>query len=106
MGLLNWKKNSKKAELSREEIDQLKEQLDEKMGEFKTIYHDFVEAGGTELPEDILESVSGGLAPIPVTTPDMYGTWSPNIEFRQFQSEMYKLEQQAQQGPAERGLLD
>lgn len=106
MGLLNWKKNSKKAELSREEIDQLKEQLDEKMSEFKTIYHDFVEAGGTELPEDILESVNGGLPRIPVTTPDMYGTWSPNIEFRQFKSEMYKLEQQAQQGPAERGLLD
>lgn len=106
MGLLNWKKNSKKAELSREEIDQLKEQLDEKMGEFKTIYHDFVEAGGTELPEDILDSVSGGLAPIPVTTPDMYGTWCPNKEFQQFKSEMYKLEQQAQQGPAERGLLD
>ena len=101
MGLLNWKKNSKKAELSREEIDQLKEQLDEKMGEFKTIYHDLVEAGGTELPEDILESVSGGLARIPVTTPDMY-----NKENQQFLSEMYKLEQQAQQGPAERGLLD
>ena len=106
MGLFNWKKNSKKAELSREEIDQLKEQLDEKMGEFKTIYHDLVEAGGTELPEDILESVNGGLAPIPITTPDMYGTWCANKEYQQFLSDMYKAAQQAELGPADRGLLD
>ena len=75
MGLFNWKKNSKKAKLTEEEVDQLKEQLDEKMGEFRTIYHDLVEAGGSELPEDILESVSGGLRPKAITTPDMYGTW-------------------------------
>ena len=75
MGLFNWKKNSKKAKLTEEEVDQLKEQLDEKMGEFRTIYHDLVEAGGSELPEDILESVSGGLIARAITTPDMYGTW-------------------------------
>ena len=70
MGLFFWKKNKKKAKLTEEEIDQLKEQLDEKMGEFKTLYHDLVEAGGSELPEDILDSVSGGFPPVTITTPD------------------------------------
>ena len=83
MGLFFWKKNKKKTKLTEEEVDQLKEQLDEKMGDFRTIYHDLVEAGGSELPEDILESVSGGLVRIAVTTPPWYekdGTptcWAP-----------------------------
>ena len=84
MGLFFWKKNKKIAKLTKEEIDQLKEQLDEKMGEFRTIYHDLVEAGGTELPEDILDSVSGGVAPLPATTPNMWDAdgnptpWAPS----------------------------
>ena len=98
MGLLNWKKNSKKAELSREEIDQLKEQLDEKMGEFKTIYHDLVEAGGTELPEDILESVSGG-RPLRVSEADVYGIWSADKSWEKFQLDQYNA---AHQEPPER----
>ncbi|MBO4802498.1 MAG: hypothetical protein J5545_11660 [Bacteroidaceae bacterium] len=93
MGLFNWKKNSKKAKLTEEEVDQLKEQLDEKMGEFRTIYHDLVEAGGSELPEDILESVSGGLIAKAITTPDMYGTWCSDKSYRQFLSDQYQAQQ-------------
>ena len=77
MGLFFWKKNKKKAKLTEEEIDQLKEQLDEKMGEFRTIYHHFAEAGGSELPEDILDSVSGGFPPVTITTPPGY-RYGPN----------------------------
>lgn len=86
MGLFFWKKNKKKAKLTEEEVDQLKEQLDEKMGDFRTIYHDLVEAGGSELPEDILESVSGGLVRIAVTTPPWYDKdgkptcWAPESQ--------------------------
>ena len=77
MSLFFWKKNKKKANLSEEEVEQLKEQLDEKMGEFRTTYHDFVEAGGSELPEDILESVSGGLSRPAVTTPPWFKYGDP-----------------------------
>ena len=56
--------------LSRQEIDQLKQQLDEKMAEFRAIYHQLIEAGGVELPEDILDKVAGGIVPvIPTSSP-------------------------------------
>ena len=68
MGLFFGKKSDKKAELSKEEIEQLKQQLDAKMAEYRAIYKQLVESGGAELPESILESVTGGLLHI-VPTP-------------------------------------
>ena len=43
-----------------QEIEQLKQQLNEKVGEFRDIYNKVVEMGGEELSEDILDSVTGG----------------------------------------------
>ena len=62
MGLLFGKKSNKKAELSKEEIDQLKQQLSGKIAEYRAIYKQLVDAGGIELPEEILESVTGGIS--------------------------------------------
>ena len=65
MGLFSWKKKKgdKKVELSQEEIEELKKQLKAKMEEYKTIYDQLLEVGETELPEDVLDVVSGGAAP-------------------------------------------
>ena len=63
------KKNSNKAELSREEIESLKQQLKKKMEEYRNIYSKLVELGGAELPEDILDQVAGGIFPVVPTTP-------------------------------------
>ncbi|MBO4802353.1 MAG: hypothetical protein J5545_10915 [Bacteroidaceae bacterium] len=66
MELFSWKKKNgdKKVELSQEEIEELKKQLKAKMEEYKTIYDQLLEVGGTELPEDVLDVVSGGSDPI------------------------------------------
>ena len=68
MGLFFGKKSDKKAELSKEEIGQLKQQLDAKMAEYRAIYSKLVESGGAELPESILESVTGGMSLYPPTS--------------------------------------
>ena len=73
MGLLFGKKSNKKTELSKEEIDQLKQQLSGKLDEYRAIYKQLVDAGGIELPEEILESVTGGL-PIGMTPWGVSGT--------------------------------
>ena len=71
MGLLFGKKSNKKAELSKEEIGQLKQQLDAKMAEYRALYKQLVESGGAELPEGILESVTGGIwHVVPTSLPD------------------------------------
>ena len=68
--------------LSRQEIDQLKQQLDEKMAEFRAIYHQLIEAGGVELPEDILDKVAGGIIPsIPTRSPSK-GSSVPQVALR------------------------
>lgn len=68
--------------LSRQEIDQLKQQLDEKMAEFRAIYHQLIEAGGVELPEDILDKVAGGIIPkIPTLSPGK-GSSVPQVALR------------------------
>ena len=65
MGLVfGKKKGDKKVELSQEEIGDLKKQLKAKMEEYKTIYDQLLEVGETELPEDVLDVVSGGMDPI------------------------------------------
>ncbi|MBO4802491.1 MAG: hypothetical protein J5545_11625 [Bacteroidaceae bacterium] len=65
MELFSWKKKKgdKKVELSQEEIEELKKQLKAKMEEYKTIYDQLLEVGETELPEDVLDVVSGGRNP-------------------------------------------
>ena len=45
---------------TKQEVEQLKQQLNEKVGEFRDIYNKVVERGGEELPEDILDTVTGG----------------------------------------------
>ena len=64
-----WKKHSKKVELSKEAIDELQEQLQEKIAEFKAIYHQLVDAGDIPLPEEVLATVAGGV---------LYGTTVPS----------------------------
>ena len=55
---------------TKQEVEQLKQQLNEKVGEFRDIYNKVVEMGGEELPEDILEAVTGGnLGAIPTKCP-------------------------------------
>ena len=52
------------------EIEQLKQQLNEKVGEFRDIYNKVLEKGGEELSDDILEAVTGGnLGAIPTYPP-------------------------------------
>ena len=64
------KKNSEKAGLSKDEIGQLKQQLKEKMDEYRDIYDQLVEVGGAELPEEILDQVAGGIVPVvPTSSP-------------------------------------
>lgn len=43
-----------------QEIEQLKQQLNEKVGEFRDIYNKVLEKGGEELSDDILDVVTGG----------------------------------------------
>ena len=45
-------------------VEQLKQQLDDKMDEFRTIYNKLMEFGGVELPEDFLDMVNGGIWPL------------------------------------------
>lgn len=64
------------ATLSKNEIGLLKELLEKKMEEYRTIYNKLVETGGMELPEDILAQVAGGwwhIVPTPFP-PDTTGT--------------------------------
>ena len=68
------RKSDKNAKLSREEVDQLKQQLNEKMGEYRALYNQLVEAGGAELPEEILDQVSGGIAAVIPTSLPPSGT--------------------------------
>ena len=51
------------ATLTNEEIEQLKQQLDEKKKEIDVIYDKLVEAGVVPLPDDFLDEVAGGLGP-------------------------------------------
>lgn len=62
------------AKLVQKEIELLKELLEQKMEEYKTIYNKLVEIGGMELPEDILDQVAGGIFPVYPTTPP---AWEP-----------------------------
>ena len=62
------------AKHSRQEIEHLKHQLDDKMGEYRTIYSKLVEAGGEALSEDILDKVTGGLFPIVPTSAPASGS--------------------------------
>ena len=56
-------KQSGKAELTSEEIEQLKQQLKEKTEEIRVIYNKLTEAGVVPLPDDFLDSVAGGFPP-------------------------------------------
>ena len=56
-----------------QEIEQLKQQLNEKVGEFRDIYNKVLEKGGEELPDDILNAVTGG-----IIFHASQGSWSPN----------------------------
>ncbi|MBO4564047.1 MAG: hypothetical protein J5720_01275 [Bacteroidaceae bacterium] len=53
--------NCGEKKLSESEIEQLKQELKEKKEEVRSLYNKLVEAGGTELPDDILEAVAGGI---------------------------------------------
>ena len=55
------------AKPTKQEVEQLKQQLNEKVGEFRDIYNKVVEMGGEELPEDILDTVTGGAPPVDPT---------------------------------------
>ena len=47
--------------LTKEEIEQLKQQLKEKQEEVNAIYDQLVEAGVVPLPDDFLDGVAGGI---------------------------------------------
>ena len=55
------------AKLTEQEIEQLQQQLKEKLNEAKDIYDKLMEAGAVELPDDILDVVAGGLHPVEPT---------------------------------------
>ena len=55
------------AKLTEQEIEQLQQQLKEKLNEAKDIYDKLMEAGAVELPDDILDVVAGGLPPVKPT---------------------------------------
>ena len=57
--------NGGEKKLSESEIEQLKQELEEKKEEFRSVYNKYVEAGGTELPDDMLDLVNGGDFPWP-----------------------------------------
>lgn len=59
--------------MTKEQIDQLKQQLNEKLAEVKEIYNQLVEAGEAPLPDDILDVVGGGgIGPTPSCRPEDY----------------------------------
>ena len=68
-------KQSGKAELTSEEIEQLQKQLKEKTEEIRVIYNKLTEAGVVPLPDDFLDSVAGGFIP---TVPPSVG-YTPKI---------------------------
>lgn len=68
------------AKHSRQEIEHLKHQLDDKMGEYRTVYSKYVEAGGEALSEDVLDKVTGGLIHIVPTTAPPSGSGGGNPE--------------------------
>ena len=47
--------------LTKEEIEQLKQQLKKKQEEVSAIYDQLVEAGVVPLPDDFLDGVAGGI---------------------------------------------
>lgn len=59
------------ATLTKEEIEQLKQQLEEKRKEIMAIYDKLIEAGAVPLPEELLGEVAGGhpttVKPLPTT---------------------------------------
>ena len=58
-------KNGSKTKLSESEIEQLKQELEQKKEEFRSLYTELIEAGGTELPDDILDAIAGGVPLVP-----------------------------------------
>ena len=69
-------KQSGKAELTSEEIEQLQKQLKEKTEEIRVIYNKLTEAGVVPLPDDFLDSVAGGV--VIQTVPPSVG-YTPQI---------------------------
>lgn len=65
------KKKSSDKKLSDSEIEQLMQQLEEKKEEYKSLYNKLVEAGCTELPDDILDIVAGGVGNKPKRMSDV-----------------------------------
>ena len=65
------KKKSSDKKLSDSEIEQLMQQLEEKKEEYKSLYNKLVEAGCTELPDDILDTVAGGVGNKPKRMSDV-----------------------------------
>lgn len=53
------------ATLTNQEIEQLQQQLKQKTQEVKEIYDKLVEAGAVPVPDDFLDTVSGGICPFP-----------------------------------------
>ncbi len=68
-------KQSGKAELTSEEIEQLQKQLKEKTEEIRVIYNKLSEAGVVPLPDDFLDSVAGGK-----TTTERPSFWLPSAD--------------------------
>ena len=52
--------------ISPQEKEELKKQLKEKTEEIKAIYDKLILAGAVPLPDDFLDSVSGGISSMPV----------------------------------------
>ena len=48
------------AKLTNEEIEQLKQELKEKIEEIKVIYNKLMEVGDVPLSDDILDTIAGG----------------------------------------------
>lgn len=69
-------KQSGKAELTSEEIEQLQKQLKEKTEEIRVIYNKLTEAGVVPLPDDFLDSVAGGFK---ATVPPSVGYTPPIV---------------------------
>ncbi|MBP5795473.1 MAG: hypothetical protein J6W07_01375 [Bacteroidales bacterium] len=59
------------ANISPQEIEELKRQMKEKKEEIKAIYNKLVEAGAVPLPDDILENIAGGLIPTSPPIPSL-----------------------------------
>ena len=59
------------ANISPQEIEELKKQMKEKTEEIRAIYSKLVEAGAVPLPDDILETIAGGLTPTSPPIPSL-----------------------------------